>query len=666
MVVDVKLIRQAIRWGNRWIENNYQLDPYWYYGFQKGFSSIPLAITVPDFQLHRPAGYVPMGGFTECATLPIWGLETLIHERNDTGEVWEGTYQFQLMYVVGADIYRTDVCIDCKISPNPANFKSRILWVKIAKVEDIPMIFIWNTWVPCKPFPRMVLHFRTPKRWFEVTDDIRRDVGKEWTITLGDFEVPSALRYNNRITNYVAAMHYWYSSSAAGKITWWEGTPSNPQTKLWDFPGDWKERAKRIFNYLDEWGYWYNWYAPLYRYSDKEGNGIADYPDDFWVHPNAMLDCDTWSKEWVSTYRYPYWSKACSCRSLYFARVVVPEWPAWLGVRAIHLMNKYNDPFHPEDFIKNQVTGKGFTAVDWLVNGGKILTSVGYVTVNPLINCYKPGFGVHHQRWTDAVMPVCTACALAAFAELGYGFNYNDPITLKDGTVTNAKAIADDLAEILVKSQWGYPFTPGEEGKANTEYYGVVNRPDQTGGWSQYFIYQDGVVTNTYKTDWVEETTDMLIGMPPEMMLDSWVGLEPTAQCVRALQIYEYYKYKGGAGKGRFPPLLVAEDVNGDGIIDIFDVVLLCGAYGAAEGSPDYNPLCDVNGDGKIDIFDAVLLIGAYGRSSAPPERKVTIPALVRSEINEATLLTANMVSAFAAVLISMIGSAKIAKAAKH
>jgi hypothetical protein len=651
MVVDVKLIRQAIRWGNRWIENNYQLDPYWYYGFQKGFSSIPLAITVPDKQYHRPVGYGNRKYFSECVSPPLWELAPDIIEKCDTGEVWEGTYVFHLGLWEGIYWIWAEIHIDCKISPHPTNPKRRIAWIKITKLEE-----------GAPSFSKMVLHFRTPKRWVEVTDDIRRDVGKEWTITLSDFEVPSALRYNNRITNYVAAMHYWYSSSATDRITWWEGTPSNPQMKLWDFPGDWKERAKRIFNYLDEWGYWYNWYAPLYRYSDKEGNGIADYPDYFWVHPNSLLDCDTWSKEWVSTYRYPYWSKACFCKDMYFKRLLIPEWGAWLGVRAIHLMNKYNDPFHPEEFIPNAVTGKGFTAVDWLINGGSFIG----ILVRPLIAFYKPGFGVHHARFPEAVMPACTACALAAFAELGYGFNYNDPITLKDGTVTNAKAIADDLAEILVRSQWGYPFTPGDEGKANTEYYGVVNRPDQTGGWSQYFFYRDGVVTNTYKTDWVEETTDMLIGMPPEMMLDSWVGLEPTAQCVRALQIYEYYKYKGGAGKGRFPPLLVAEDVNGDGIIDGKDLSLVCRAFGAVEGSPLYSPLLDINGDGIIDGKDLSSVTRAFGRSSAPPARKVTIPALVRAEINEATSLTANMVSAFAAVLISMIGSARIAKAAKH
>ncbi|MFQ6068406.1 MAG: CARDB domain-containing protein [Candidatus Bathyarchaeia archaeon] len=58
-------------------------------------------------------------------------------------------------------------------------------------------------------------------------------------------------------------------------------------------------------------------------------------------------------------------------------------------------------------------------------------------------------------------------------------------------------------------------------------------------------------------------------------------------------------------------------DVDGDGDIDIFDIVSVAGAYGSELGGPGYNPLLDFNQDGKIDIFDIVIMANpeVYGTS---------------------------------------------------
>jgi len=59
------------------------------------------------------------------------------------------------------------------------------------------------------------------------------------------------------------------------------------------------------------------------------------------------------------------------------------------------------------------------------------------------------------------------------------------------------------------------------------------------------------------------------------------------------------------------PPLI--GDVNGDGKVDIKDLVLLIKAYGSYPGSPKWNPNADINNDNKVDIKDLVLLIKHYG-----------------------------------------------------
>lgn len=50
-------------------------------------------------------------------------------------------------------------------------------------------------------------------------------------------------------------------------------------------------------------------------------------------------------------------------------------------------------------------------------------------------------------------------------------------------------------------------------------------------------------------------------------------------------------------------------DINGDGIIDLYDITLACAAYGSHEGDPNWNPDADLTSPwGFIDIYDIVTL----------------------------------------------------------
>jgi hypothetical protein len=56
-------------------------------------------------------------------------------------------------------------------------------------------------------------------------------------------------------------------------------------------------------------------------------------------------------------------------------------------------------------------------------------------------------------------------------------------------------------------------------------------------------------------------------------------------------------------------------DVNGDGGVDILDVVLAATSYGSIQGSPNWNPAADlVSPYGKIDILDLVTITCHYGQ----------------------------------------------------
>lgn len=54
-------------------------------------------------------------------------------------------------------------------------------------------------------------------------------------------------------------------------------------------------------------------------------------------------------------------------------------------------------------------------------------------------------------------------------------------------------------------------------------------------------------------------------------------------------------------------------DVNRDGVIDDTDLLCLKNAYGSKPSDPNWNPDCDLNGDGKVDIYDVVIASSHYG-----------------------------------------------------
>ena len=61
-------------------------------------------------------------------------------------------------------------------------------------------------------------------------------------------------------------------------------------------------------------------------------------------------------------------------------------------------------------------------------------------------------------------------------------------------------------------------------------------------------------------------------------------------------------------------PEKIAGDINGDGVVDIFDLVFVAKALGNTEPND-----ADVNGDGVINIFDLALVASNFGNTAAAP-----------------------------------------------
>jgi len=61
------------------------------------------------------------------------------------------------------------------------------------------------------------------------------------------------------------------------------------------------------------------------------------------------------------------------------------------------------------------------------------------------------------------------------------------------------------------------------------------------------------------------------------------------------------------------PPLLIG-DVNYDGVVDLYDIVLMALIYSCEEGDPEWNQFADLAPPwGKIDIYDLVMCLAHYG-----------------------------------------------------
>jgi hypothetical protein len=66
--------------------------------------------------------------------------------------------------------------------------------------------------------------------------------------------------------------------------------------------------------------------------------------------------------------------------------------------------------------------------------------------------------------------------------------------------------------------------------------------------------------------------------------------------------------------------VLMYPDIDGDGDVDIFDVVRVGGIYGCQEGEPCWNPRADLVEDGIINIFDVVAVASQYNAILTPPK----------------------------------------------
>jgi hypothetical protein len=61
--------------------------------------------------------------------------------------------------------------------------------------------------------------------------------------------------------------------------------------------------------------------------------------------------------------------------------------------------------------------------------------------------------------------------------------------------------------------------------------------------------------------------------------------------------------------------ITIPGDTNGDRTVDIYDAIMLAGAYDSKPSDSNWKANADINGDNTVDIYDAIMLSGHYGQS---------------------------------------------------
>jgi len=82
--------------------------------------------------------------------------------------------------------------------------------------------------------------------------------------------------------------------------------------------------------------------------------------------------------------------------------------------------------------------------------------------------------------------------------------------------------------------------------------------------------------------------------------------------------VYATSYFKGQTATNNMSLEIDLPDVNGDGLVDIFDLVAVALAYGSKPNDPNWNSNADLNDDGLVDIFDLVIVSAHYGAEYYP------------------------------------------------
>jgi hypothetical protein len=143
-------------------------------------------------------------------------------------------------------------------------------------------------------------------------------------------------------------------------------------------------------------------------------------------------------------------------------------------------------------------------------------------------------------------------------------------------------------------------------------YTTVLDASDGPKGSAKLYI--DGKLANSatelYPVEYKNPTSHEF-HVSARYYLNAWQGAIDDVQVFnRALTASEVALLYGAP----IPP--IPGDCNGDGKVNIFDIIILGKAFGSNTTSPNWDARADMNNDGKVDVFDLVIIARHFGEGT--------------------------------------------------
>jgi len=492
-------VRRAIMWADMYLDRLYK-EISWggkTYGLLASHPSTPIAITLekPPEWCGEKITYLQAGDyvfdkifFVEC--ILMYGLfehMTLTTVSNEP-ERWEGVYQ---------NNYDSSHPVKIRViyEPHPADSTKMQLTVKIDEVDPTFVKYHGN------------LNLYVGGNFIDALSPINNHVGESVTLETQPYGCFPSSEYSFCTDVNFAAYYYWYDRPAL------------------------RNRAVNIFRFLDDYSQKPVFEGVFYRATDQmDDSWNCDINEIYKACPNGIL-----SQLPRGIGYYPHFSRCCYCRfecqRLYTCRPRDDN-IHWISAIAIHAMNKYGDPKKKIPLVDEP--SKSNSAEDYLLTEYIGFTERGTLEIYPgLLTRYVMGKGFPIGDDVYSISPFL----LLATIELGYGFNY-----------PQVKEIADDMVDILLKVQWGYPFEKPWEGRV----YGYTlpqRRPDHTGGFMHTWAWEGGVPKfKSAPPSLLAKVLDIFgfRGNPPDTGAYTFTWAEYTKRIARALRIYDAYKFRLG------------------------------------------------------------------------------------------------------------------------
>jgi hypothetical protein len=209
--------------------------------------------------------------------------------------------------------------------------------------------------------------------------------------------------------------------------------------------------------------------------------------------------------------------------------------------------------------------------------------------------------------WKDGVMTLLGTVDEADYLSIGQ--RVNDAGFVGGFTTNLPKPGAPSMSRVMRWSntgevqEWAYPL-----GDMNAIQVGGTNNNNEVVGTmlgpQQPFHFHNGVLRNLN-----DHTTSPV----PGLTLDLW---DADAMNEKG-QIVANGQYLGGGDWANYGFVLTPKpsgtpgDLNGDGIVDVLDLLMLLDAWGACHRTG--NCPADLNGDGSVDVLDLLILLDHWG-----------------------------------------------------